>query len=74
VLAAWQLRRKQPDLKRPFVIPWRRRGLIYAVAAPIVMSAVAMLGSDRTGLTYGPLALAVGPVVYLLLRGRTAAV
>jgi hypothetical protein len=38
------------------------------------MSAVAMLGSDRTGLTYGPLALAVGPVVYLLLRGRTAAV
>lgn len=73
VLAAWQLRRKQPDLKRPFVIPGRRRGLIYAVAAPIVMSVVAMLGSDRIGLTYGPLALAVGPVVYLLLRRGPAA-
>ena len=68
VLAAWQLRRKQPGLKRPFVIPGRRRGLIYAVAAPIVMSVVAMLGSDRTGLMYGPLALAVGPAVYLVLR------
>jgi amino acid transporter len=70
VLAGWQLRRKMPDLKRPFVIPWRRRGLIYAVAAPIVMSAVAMLGSDRYGLIWGPVALAMGPVAYWVIRQK----
>jgi amino acid transporter len=70
VLAGWQLRRKLPDLKRPFVIPWRRRGLMYAVAAPIVMSAVAMLGSDRYGLIWGPVALAVGPVAYWVIRQK----
>ena len=29
VLAAWQLRRKKPDMPRPFVIPGGRGGLIY---------------------------------------------
>ena len=68
VLAAWQLRRKQPGLKRPFLIPWGRKGLIYAVMAPVVMSVVAMLGSDRYGTVGGILALALGPAVYGLLR------
>ena len=68
VLAAWQLRRKQPDMPRPFVIPGGRAGLIYSVAAVLIMSAVALLGSDRYGLLWGPVALAVGPVVYFALR------
>jgi amino acid transporter len=68
VLAAWQLRRKKPDMPRPFVIPGGRQGLIYSVVAVIIMSAVALLGSDRYGLIWGPVALAVGPVVYFALR------
>ena len=73
VLAAWQLRRKRPDLPRSFVIPGGSFGLIAAVAAVIVMSAVALLGSDKYGLRWGPVALAVGPVVYWLMkRGKTA--
>ena len=68
VLAAWQLRRKQPDMPRPFVIPWGRTGLFYAVAAPVVMSIVALLGSDRYALLWGPLAIGMGPVVYWGLR------
>ena len=68
VLAAWQLRRKKPDMPRPFVIPGGKSGLIYSVVAVIVMSAVALLGSDRYGLIWGPVALAAGPVVYYLLR------
>jgi hypothetical protein len=32
------------------------------------MSAVALLGSDRYGLIWGPVALAVGPLVYFALR------
>ena len=68
VLAAWQLRRKMPGMKRPFLIPGKRMGLIYAVLAPVVMSVVALLGSDRFGLIWGAVSIAVGPVVYLLLR------
>jgi amino acid transporter len=68
VLAAWQLRRKKPDMARPFVIPGGKSGLMYSVIAVIVMSAVALLGSDRYGLIWGPVALAAGPVVYYLLR------
>ena len=68
VLAAWQLRRKKQDMPRPFVIPGGRTGLMYSVIAVVIMSAVALLGSDRYGLIWGPVALAVGPVVYFGLR------
>jgi amino acid transporter len=70
VLAAWQLRRKMPDLKRPFVIPGGRPGLIAAVIAVIIMSVVALLGSDKYGLRWGPVALAAGPIVYWLIGRR----
>ncbi|HEY1271638.1 MAG TPA: APC family permease, partial [Terriglobales bacterium] len=68
VLAGWQLRRRQPGMKRPFRIPGGRLGLLYAVIAPVVMSVVAMLGSDRYGTIGGILALAVGPVAYFVVR------
>jgi amino acid transporter len=68
VLSAWRLRQKQPALARPFRIPWGRTGLFYVVAAPLAMSVVAMLGSDRFSLLWGPLVLALGPVAYFLLR------
>ena len=68
VLAAWQLRRKRPDLPRSFVIPGGWVGLIAAVVAVILMSAVALLGSDRYGLRWGPVALAAGPLVYWVLK------
>jgi amino acid transporter len=68
VLSAWRLRQKKPALARPFRIPWGRTGLLYVVAAPLAMSVVAMLGSDRFSLLWGPLALALGPLAYHLLR------
>lgn len=68
VLSAWQLRRKKPEMARPFVIPGGHKGLLYAVIAPIVMSAVALLGSDRYGTIGGLLGLALGPVVYVALK------
>jgi len=67
VLAAWQLRRKRPDLARSFVIPGGQPGLILAVSAVILMSAVALRFSDPYGLRWGPVALAAGPVVYWAL-------
>jgi amino acid transporter len=67
VLAAWQLRRKMPELPRSFLVPGGKLGLISAVMAVIVMSAVALLGSDKYGLRWGPVALAAGPLVYWML-------
>ena len=66
VLAAWKLRLKSPDLKRPFRIPWGRAGLIYVVIAPLVMSAVALVGSDPFARRWGPVAAALGPLAYLV--------
>jgi len=68
VLSGWKLRRTRPDLKRTFLVPGGRWGLFYAVAAPVVMACVALLGSDRFGLIGGAIAIVVGPVVYALLR------
>jgi len=68
VLAAWQLRRTQPGMQRPFLIPGGSKGLFYAVAAPVAMSAVALVGTDRFALVWGPVAIAIGPVVYVLLK------
>jgi amino acid transporter len=66
VLAAWKLRRKRPDIERPFRIPWGGTGLAYVVIAPLVMSVVAMLGSDGFSLKWGPAALALGLIAYFL--------
>jgi hypothetical protein len=57
-----------PDLPRSFVVPGGNIGLITAVMAVVVMSAIALLGSDRYGLRWGPVALAAGPLLYLALR------
>ena len=68
VLSAWQLRRKQPDLPRAFRIPWGNAGLAYAVIAPLLMSGVAMIASDKFALKWGPVALLLGPAAYFLLK------
>jgi len=73
VLSAWRLRQTSPDLARPFRIPWGRAGLFYVVAAPLVMSAVALLGSDRFALHWGPVAILLGPVAYLFAGNRRRA-
>jgi hypothetical protein len=57
-------------LKRPFLIPGRRLGLLYVVGAPVVMAVVALLGSwnDLVALIGGAIALVIGPLVYVLIR------
>ena len=70
VLSAWRLRRKRPDLPRTFRIPWGRRGLAYAVIAPLLMSGVAMIASDKFALRWGPVVLLFGPLAYFLFRRK----
>jgi amino acid transporter len=71
VLSAWKLRRTQPQMKRSFVVPGGRAGLLYVVGAPVVMAMVALLGSDRFALIGGAIAIVLGPVVYGLIRSHT---
>ncbi len=73
VLSGWQLRRKAPDVARPFRIPWGRKGLAYAVIAPLLMSGVALIASDPFGLRWGPVALLLGPVAYWFFRRKAGA-
>jgi amino acid transporter len=76
VLAAWQLRRTQPELPRPFRIPWGKTGVNYAVIAILLMSVVALAGafasSDKTARILGPVTIVIGPIAYLFFRRRPA--
>ncbi len=74
VLSAWRLRRSQPQMKRPFRIPWGNAGLAYVVIAPLVMSAVALIGSDKFALKWGPIPVALGIVAYFLFPKLRSAV
>jgi amino acid transporter len=69
VLAAWGLRRTHPHLPRAFRIPGGRFGLIYVVALPIAMTYIALRYSDPVGTRWGPWALLLGPLVYVVTRG-----
>jgi amino acid transporter len=77
VLSAWQFRRKRPEMQRAFRIPWGNTGLAYAVIAPLLMSAIAMIvpvfsqePADRFAVKWGPVALFLGPIAYLLFRRK----
>lgn len=72
VLSARKLRQSLPDLARPFRIPWGGAGVFYVVGAPLVMSGVALLGSDRFALHWGPVAILLGPAAYLFVRRMRA--
>jgi amino acid transporter len=73
VLAAWRMRRRQPEMQRPFRIPGGKAGLAYVVFAPILMSAVALIGSDKFTLKWGPLPVALGVAAYFLFPKIKAA-
>ena len=68
VLSSWRLRRTQPDLARPFRIPCHRAGLFYVVAAPLVMSVVALVGSDPFARKWGPVPVLLALPMYFVIR------
>ena len=68
VLSVWKLRRSRPDLPRAFLVPGGSAGLAYVVAAPVLMAVVALLGGDRFATFGGAVAMALGPMIYILLR------
>jgi len=68
VASAWRLRETKPEIPRPFRIPWGRAGLIYVVAAPLVMSVVALVGSDPFARKWGPVPVLLALPMYFVMR------
>jgi amino acid transporter len=68
LLSAWGMRRKYPDLARPFRIPGGTFGLWAAILVPAAMTYVALRYSDPIAQRWGPVALLVGIVVYGVVR------
>jgi amino acid transporter len=66
VLSVWRLRRLKPELQGPFRIPAKATGLAYVVIAPILMGVVALVGSDKFALKWGPVPVALGVVAYFV--------
>jgi amino acid transporter len=66
VLAVWRIREQRPDLPRPFRVPGGKLGLAYVVIAPLVMSVVALVGSDKFALKWGPIPVALGILAYFV--------
>jgi len=73
VLSSWRLRKTQPDMPRPFRIPWHRAGLFYVVAAPLAMSVVALVGSDPFARKWGPVPVLLAVPMYFVVREFQAA-
>lgn len=74
VLSSWRLRQTKPDLPRPFWIPGRRAGLFYVVAAPLVMSVVALVGSDPFARKWGPVPVLLALPMYFVIRKMQPAI
>jgi amino acid transporter len=68
VLSAWGLRRKHPDLPRPFRIPGGNLGLLYVIAMPVAMTYIVLRHCEPIAMRWGPVALAIGPVVYVIVK------
>jgi amino acid transporter len=68
VLSAWGMRRKHPHLPRAFRIPAGNLGLLYVIVMPIAMTYVTLRYSDPIAMRWGPVALALGPVVYVVVK------
>ncbi len=66
VIAGWRMRKVAPDLPRPFLIPWGKAGVIYCVAAPLVLGSIALSASENP--VGGLLSLALGPAAYVVVR------
>jgi amino acid transporter len=71
VLSAWRLRKKFPEMKRPFRIPWGNAGLFYVVMAPILMGILSLVASDRFALKWGPVPVLLGVVAYFVFPKLT---
>jgi amino acid transporter len=68
LLAAWQMRRKEPNAPRAFRIPGGKWGMAYILIFPAILCALKVAQSEDYVWKYAPWLLATGPAAYLILR------
>ena len=67
-LAAIALRMKEPDMKRPFRIPFGTKGVIAMTVVPAIICVTALFTNGINYLIGGSIALASGPVMYVIFK------
>jgi len=67
-LAAVALRVKEPDLERPFRIPFGTKGMIVMIIAPAIICVTALFTNGLNYLIGGCLGLLSGPVMYVIWK------
>ena len=67
-VTAFVLRRKEPDLPRPFEIPTGTAGMAIVAGVPTIVALVFLVANGMQTLVWGALAAATGPIAYMLLR------
>jgi len=68
LLAASQLRRKMPDVARPFRVPGSALGMVAAIVLPAILCSVQIYYSEPYVFHYSPWLLAGGPIAWFILR------
>jgi len=68
LLAAWQMRRKLPDVPRRFRIPGGALGMAYILVLPAILCGIKVYYSEPYVFRWAPWLLAAGPVAYVILR------
>jgi len=66
--AAVSLRKKEPQLERPFRIPFGTAGLTMLVAVPSAVACLFLVANGAQALAWGAAAAATGPLAYGLAR------
>ena len=69
-IAAVVLRVKEPDLKRPFRIPFGTKGLALFCAPPVIIAVLALFTNGMFYLIGGCLGVLSGPVAYYFMKRK----
>lgn len=69
-ISAIVLRIKEPDMKRPFKVPFGTKGLIAFCLAPIILCAVALFTNGMIYFIGGCIGVLSGPVAYLIFKKK----
>ena len=67
-LAAVVLRVKEPNMERPFRIPFGTKGMVAMVVAPVIICVTALFTNGLDYLIWGCVGLLSGPICYVIFK------
>ena len=69
-LAAVALRMKEPNMERPFKIPFGTKGMVAMVVAPVIICITALFTNGLVYLIGGCIGLLSGPIAYVIFKKK----